>query len=69
MCGLDERRVLNSIPWKLRESMAEFRDALGLHLEVALLSHRCVPTAAVSDTSLAAYGQSTYIKYAVNKVA
>ena len=37
MSCLNESRVLDDTPWKLRESLAIVEDALGLHLEPALL--------------------------------
>ena len=37
MSGLNERRVLDSTPWKLRESFTIAEDTLSLHFESALL--------------------------------
>ena len=46
MCGLDVGRVLERAPRELGERLAIGRDALGLHLEAALLRHGGVPAAA-----------------------
>lgn len=43
MGGLDERGVLNRAPRELGEGLAVGEDALGLHLEAALLRHGGVP--------------------------
>ena len=43
MGSLDVSRVLDGVPWQLREGLAECGDALGLHLEVTLLRHGGVP--------------------------
>ena len=37
MSGLDEGRILDGTPRKLREGFAIFEDTLSLHLESALL--------------------------------
>jgi len=43
MSGLDVGWVFDGVPWDLREAFAPCVDALGLHLEVALLCHGRVP--------------------------
>ncbi len=48
MRSLDERRVLNNAPWKLREGIAELGDSLHLHPEARFLGHRGIETSRVS---------------------
>jgi len=43
MSGLNEGRILDGTPRKLRESFAIVEDALGLHLKSALLRHGSIP--------------------------
>jgi hypothetical protein len=42
--GLDEGRLLDDAPRKLREGVAEGCDSLHLHPEAALLGHGCIET-------------------------
>jgi hypothetical protein len=42
--SLDEGGVLDDAPWKLREGVAEGRNALHLHPKAALLGHRGIET-------------------------
>ena len=48
MRSLNERRVLNNAPWKLREGIAERGDSLHLHSEARLLGHRGIETSRIS---------------------
>ena len=48
MRSLDERRILNNAPWKLREGIAELGNSLHLHPKARLLGHRSIETSRIS---------------------